>query len=120
MIKKYCRVRDHSHYTSKYRCDARCICNLKYSVPKEIPVVFHNGSSCDYNFVKKELAKEFGREFDCLGENTEKYKIFLVLITKEVKPVSKNGEESTKVILYKFQLIARARFMTIKSCWQPC
>ena len=27
---------------NKYRGAARSICNSKYSVPKEIPVVFHN------------------------------------------------------------------------------
>ena len=40
--KKYCKVRD--HYTGEYRGTAHSICNLKYSVPKKIPIVFHNGS----------------------------------------------------------------------------
>ena len=43
--KKYCKVRDHCHYTGEYRGDAHNICNLRYSVPKEIPIVFHNGSN---------------------------------------------------------------------------
>ena len=30
------------------------ICNLKYSVPKEIYIVFHNGSNYDYHFIIKE------------------------------------------------------------------
>ena len=30
---------------------AHGICNLKYSVPKKIPIVFHNGSSYDYCFI---------------------------------------------------------------------
>ena len=30
---------------------------LKYSVPKEIPIVFHDGYNYDYHFVIKELAK---------------------------------------------------------------
>ena len=38
--KKYCKVRDHCHYTGEYRGAAHSICNLKYSVPKKIPVVF--------------------------------------------------------------------------------
>ena len=33
----------------------------------------------------KELAKEFEAKFNCLGENTEKYKTFSVPITKKVK-----------------------------------
>ena len=68
------------------------ICNSKYNVPKEIPVVFHNGSKYDYHFIIKELAKTFEREFNCLGENTKKYKTISVPITKEVKRIGKNWE----------------------------
>ena len=35
------------------------ICNLRYKTPKEIRVVFHNGSTYDYHFITKQLAKEF-------------------------------------------------------------
>ena len=38
------KVRDHYHYTRKYRSAIQSICNLKFNVPNEIPVVFHNGS----------------------------------------------------------------------------
>ena len=38
------KVRDHCHYTGKYRGAAHSTCNLSYKIPKEIPVVFHNGS----------------------------------------------------------------------------
>ena len=55
--KKNHKVRDHCHYTDKYRRAAH-ICNLRYKVPKEIPVVFHNGSLYDYHFIIKELVKE--------------------------------------------------------------
>ena len=40
--------------------------NLKYSIPKEIPVVFHNGSNYDYHFIIKVLTKGFDRVFNCL------------------------------------------------------
>ena len=42
----------------------------------EISVVFYNGSNYDYHFNIKELENEFERQFECLGENTEKYKFF--------------------------------------------
>ena len=71
--KKNYKVRDHSHYTGKYRGAAHNICNLRYKVPKEIPIVFHNGSIYDYHFIIKKLVKEFEGNFECLGENTEKY-----------------------------------------------
>ena len=68
---KYYGVRDHCHYTGKYRGAAHNICNLRYNTPKKIPVVLCNGSTYDYDFIIKELAEEFQRE--SIGENTEKY-----------------------------------------------
>ena len=38
------KVRDHCHYTGKYRGAAHNTCNLRYKIPKNIPVIFHNGS----------------------------------------------------------------------------
>ena len=55
--KKHQKVRDHCHYTGEYRGAAHSICNLKYSVPEKIPIVFHNGSNYDYHFIIKELAE---------------------------------------------------------------
>ena len=45
--KKHYKVRDHCHYTEKYRGAAHNICNLRYKISKEIPIVFHNGSTYD-------------------------------------------------------------------------
>ena len=64
--KKYHKVRDHCHYTGRYRGAAHRTCNIRYKTPKEIPVVFHNGSTYDYHFIIKELAEEFERQFECL------------------------------------------------------
>ena len=73
----YIKVRDHCHYTGKYRGAAHKICNLMYNTPREIPVIFHNGSSYYYHFIIKGLTDEFEGEFECLGENKEKYIKFL-------------------------------------------
>ena len=70
------KVRDHCHYTGKYRGAAHNNCNLNYKTPKEIPVVFHNGSRYDYHFIIKQLARKFKGIFECLGENTEKIHYF--------------------------------------------
>ena len=83
--KKNYKVRDHCHYTCKYRGAAHNICNLRYKVSKEIPIVFHNGSIYDYHFIIKELVKEFEGNFECLGENTEKYITFSVPIKKKIE-----------------------------------
>ena len=72
----YRKVRDHFHYAGKYRGAPHSICNLKFHMPNGIPVVFHNGSNCDYHSIIKELANEFQRQFGCLGENKESTKLF--------------------------------------------
>ena len=99
--KKYCKVRDHCHYTREYRGAAHSICNLKYSEPKRTPIVFHNGSDYDYHFIKKESAKEFNKQFTCLGENTEKYLTFTVTIKKKVTRVIKM-EKKLKCYILQF------------------
>ena len=65
--KKYCKVRDHCHYTGEYRGATHSI-----SVPTKIPVVFHNGSNYDYHFIIKRLAEEFKKQPTSLGKITEK------------------------------------------------
>ena len=104
--KKNCKVRDHCHYTGKYRGAAHNICNLRYKIPKEIPVVFHNGSTYDYHFIIKELVKEFEGNFECLGENTEKYITFSAPIKKKIE--NKNIE-----ITCKIKFIDSYRFMSM-------
>ena len=74
--KKCCKNRDHCHHTGEYRGSAQSIWILEYRVSKNIPVVFHNGSSYDYHFIIKELAEEFKKQFICLGENTEKFWVY--------------------------------------------
>ena len=74
----------------KYRGAVHDICNLRYKIPKEIPVVFHNGSTYDYHLIIKELAEEFEGPFECLGENTEKHITFSVLIKKEFTKIDKD------------------------------
>ena len=104
--KKQQKVKDHCHYTGKYRGAALNICNLRYKVPKEIPVVFHNGSTYDYHFIIKELVKEFDVNFDCLGENTEKYITFSVPLKKKIE------NKASIDINYKIKFIDSYRFMS--------
>ena len=53
------KVWDLCHHTGKYRDANHSIYNLKFNMPNEIPVVFHNGSNYDYHFIIKELANGF-------------------------------------------------------------
>ena len=78
---------------------------MRYKIPKEIPVVFHNGSTYDYNFIIKELVTEFHGNFECLGENTAKYITFPV-------PIKKKIENKDIEITYKIKFIDSYRFMS--------
>ena len=108
--KKFCndkskkKVRDYCHYTGKFRRAAHSEHNLKYKVPKEIPAVFHNGSTYDYHFIIKKLAEEFEGEFECLGENTENSITISVPLKKE--------NDNSKKITYKLKFIDSYRFMS--------
>ena len=98
-------------FTGKCRSAAHSICNLIFNVPHEIPVVFRNGSNYDYYVFIKELVIEFEGKFECLGENTEKYKTLSVPIEQEVTNIDKDGNESFATISYKIKFIDSARFM---------
>ena len=98
------KLRDHCHYTGKYRGAAHNTCNLKYKIPKNIPIIFHNGSTYDYHFIIRELVKEFEGNFECLEENTEKYITFSV-------PLKKRMENKDIEITYKIKFVDSFRFM---------
>ena len=93
MTKKYSKVKDHCHYTEKYRGAAHDFCNLRYKIPKEIPTVFDIVSTYDYHLMIKDLAEEFEGQFECLGENAEKYITFLVPIEKKITKIDKDGND---------------------------
>jgi len=59
------RVRDHCHFTGRFRGAAHNSCNSNYKPPKFIPVIFHN------LFIKK-LARN-GEKIKCIPNNKEKY-----------------------------------------------
>ena len=61
---KYYKVKYHCHYTEKYEAAAHKICNLRYKIPMEISVVFHNVSKYDSHFVIKDLAEELHDHFN--------------------------------------------------------
>ena len=60
-------------------------CNIRYKIPKEIPIVFHNGSNYDYHFIRKELAERFKGQSECLPKSIEKYITLLVPVKKKLK-----------------------------------
>ena len=105
--KLMCKVRDHCHFTGKYRGAAHSKCNLKHKVPKFIPLAFDNGPNHDNHFIIKQLAKYFNGYFSCIGENTEKYISFSITMLKK----SDNLNKKKKIDAFSLRFIDTYRFM---------
>ena len=88
------RVRDHCHYTGRYRGAAHNTCNLKYSKPNNISVFFHNLTGYDSHLFIKKLGVTEGN-IDCIPNNEENYISFSkTIIAGEYK--NKRGETKNK------------------------
>ena len=66
------KVRDHCHFTGKFRGAAHNSCNLKYRKPWFTPVIFHNLQNYDAHLFVKNLGKTEG-DIRCIPNNEEKY-----------------------------------------------
>ena len=88
------RVRDHCHYTGRYRGAAHNICNLKYSKPNNISVFFHNLTGYDSHLFIKKLGVTAGT-IDCIPNNEENYISFSKTI-KTGEYINKEGETKDK------------------------
>ena len=98
------RVRDHSHFTGRYRGAAHNSCNLKYRKPKSISVFFHNLSGYDSHlFIKKLGCSDNKKEtIDCIPNNEEKYISFgKTLVTGQY--TNKKGEVKDKTFKIVFK-----------------
>ena len=98
------RVRDHCHYTGRYRGAAHNICNLKYSKPNNISVFFHNLTGYDSHLFIKKLNNTVGN-IDCIPNNEENYISFSKTI-KTGEYQNKRGETKNKYfkIIFKDSL----------------
>ena len=95
------RVRDHCHYTGRYRGAAHNICNLKYSKPNNISVFFHNLTGYDSHLIIKKLNATTGA-IDCIPNNEEKYISFSKTI-KTGEYTNKKGETKNKYFKIVFK-----------------
>ena len=80
-------VRDHCHYTGKYRGAAHASCNLRLRRTKRIPVIFHNFTGYDNHLFVNSLGKIEG-EISVIARNEEKH----VSVTKDIL-VDREGTE---------------------------
>ena len=87
------KVRDHCHFTGRYRGAAHNICNLKYRKPNFTPVVFHNLSGYNSHLFNKNLGFSEG-DIDCIPNNEERYISFIKKI--EIDSYMKKGEVKNK------------------------
>ena len=94
------KVRDHCHYTGKYRGAANFGCNLRYKIPNYIPVAFHNLAGYDTHLFIRELAKHT-YHMGVIAKNVEDYILFSIKVEVD-KYVDKNGEEKFKEIELRF------------------
>ena len=69
------KVRDHCHYTGKYRGALHSKCNLRLRRSRTIPVFFHNLTGYDCHLFVKRLADSPG-DVNCIPRNEEKYVTF--------------------------------------------
>ena len=91
------RVRDHCHYTGRYRGPAHNSCNLKYRNPKSISVFFHNLSGYDSHLFIKKIGCSINEKenIKCIPNNEEKYITFTkTIVTGQY--TNKKGEDKDK------------------------
>ena len=101
------KVKDHCHYTGRFRGAAHNYCNLKYKKPNITPVVFHNLSGYDSHLFIKNLGFTEGN-IDCIPNNDEKY----ISFTKNTVVGSyTNKEGKDKPIKHKIRFIDSFKFM---------
>ena len=91
------RVRDHCHFTGRYRGPAHNSCNLEYRKPKSVSVFFHNLSGYDSHLFIKKIGCSINEKenIKCIPNNEEKYITFTkTIITGQY--TNKKGEIKDK------------------------
>ena len=65
------KVRDHCHLTGQFRGAAHPTCNLKYQIPKNIPLIIHNSKGYDSHFIIKYLNDKIFKKCDLIPKNSQ-------------------------------------------------
>ena len=101
------RVRDHCHFTGRYRGAAHNNCNLQNKVPNNIPVFFHNLAGYDSHlFIKKLGCVNNEKEtVKCIAKNEEQYISFTkTIIAGQYENAKGEMKDKTFNIVFKDSL----------------
>ena len=94
------KVRDHCHYTGRYRGAAHSSCNRMYKIPDYIPVVFHDLAGYDAHLFIQELAKHTSK-INVIAKNAENYISFSAKVEVD-RYIDKSGNEKVKEMELRF------------------
>ena len=93
------KVRDHCHFTGKYRGAAHNSCNLQCRKPMILPVIFHNLQGYDAHLFIKQLACLPG-ELNCIPSTEEKY----ISFSKKIKVDEYKSRRTGEMISLYFEI----------------
>ena len=93
------KVRDHCHFTGKYRGAAHNKCNLDCRKLKVLPVIFHNLQGYDAHLFIKQLARLPG-DLNCIPSTEEKY----ISFSKSIKVDEYRSNKSGLMVPINFEI----------------
>ena len=89
------KVRDHCHFSGKYRGTAHNKYNLKLRSDKTIPVGFHNGQKYEFHLLVRSLGR-VDRHIRTIAKNSEQYiSVEKAVCISEQMVLDKNGKPKT-------------------------
>ena len=100
------KVRDHDHFTGKFRGAAHNKCNLQFKKPQFTPVIFHNLSGYDAHLFVKNLGVSEGN-IKCIPNNEEKY----ISFSKEIVVDSWEKDGKTVDVKHEIRFLDSFKFM---------
>ena len=100
------KVRDHDHFTGKFRGAAHNKCNLQFKKPQFTPVIFHNLSGYDAHLFVKNLGVSDGN-IKCIPNNEEKY----ISFSKEIVVDSWEKDGKTFEVKHEIRFLDSFKFM---------
>ena len=93
------KVRDHCHFTGKYRGAAHDNCNLQCRKPMILPVIFHNLQGYDAHLFIKQLSQIPG-EPTCIPSTEEKY----IFFSKKIKVDEYKSRRTGEMVSLYFEI----------------